>query len=85
VCISWTGPSCSGKQSPFNVTRTRIHLVVLDELLEGQEVGVPAAVLVHAEDEVLALGERGKLLGLLHGRGDGLLNHDLASITIRCT
>lgn len=52
-----------------------------DELLDGEEVGVPSTVLVDGEDKVLGLGEGGKLVGLRRGGSERLLADDvLASL-----
>ena len=42
----------------------------LKELLEGEEVGVPAAVLEGIKDKILRLSERAQLLRLREVRGD---------------
>lgn len=48
-----------------------------DEFLHGEEVGVPPAVLVHGEDEVLFLGELGELVRLFRSGRDGFLDDDV--------
>lgn len=53
------------------------ELVLRDELLEGEVVGVPAAVLVDGEDEVLLLGDLGEFVRLLRSGRDGLLDDDV--------
>lgn len=48
-----------------------------DEFLDGEEIGVPPAVLVYGEDEVLFPSELGEFVRLL-GRGrDGFLDDDV--------
>lgn len=49
----------------------------LDEVLGQQEVGVPAAVLVHADELASGLGNVGELLGLGGGGDEGLLGQDM--------
>ena len=48
----------------------------LKELLEGEEVGVPAAVLEGVEDDLLGLCELTELLGLREVCGDRLVDED---------
>lgn len=53
------------------------ELALLDEVLGEQEIGVPAAVLVHADELARLGGDVGQLLGL-GGRGhEGLLGEDV--------
>ena len=57
------------------------ELALVNELLDGEEVGVEAPVLVDSEHEVLLLSESGELVSLLAGRRERLLDHNvLASI-----
>ena len=46
----------------------------LEELLEGEEVGVPAAVLEGIKNQILGLSERAQLLRLRKVRGDRLVD-----------
>lgn len=47
---------------------------VVDQLADGAEVVVPAAVLEDGEQQAAVLGERGELLGLGGGRGQRLVD-----------
>lgn len=49
----------------------------LDEVLGQQEISVPAAVLVHADELPSGLGNIGELLGLGGGGDEGLLGQDV--------
>lgn len=53
------------------------ELTLGDEFLDGEEVGVPPAVLVHGEDEVLFLRELGELVRLFRSGRDGFLDDDV--------
>ena len=56
-------------------------LLRLDEFLDGQEIGVPAAVLEDGEDARVLLGEPGEEDALVKGDGEGLFDDDvLASL-----
>lgn len=47
---------------------------VVYELLEGEEVGIPAAVLVYGEELVAFFGNRDEFVCFLRGGGEWLLD-----------
>lgn len=53
------------------------ELAVLDQVLGQQEIRVPAAVLVHADELARLVGNLGQLLGLGGGGHKGLLGEDV--------
>ena len=50
-----------------------------EKLVDGEEVGIPAAVVEGGGDEVACVGEIDELGGLLAGGGEGLVNDDVAA------
>jgi len=52
------------------------QLALVDQAAQGQEVGVPAAVLEHAEHARRCLRHGGDGFGVGQGRSEGLVDHD---------
>ena len=67
----------SERQRPYGKLAQVAESALGDEFLDGEEVGVPPAVLVHGEDEVLFACELGEFVRLFRSGRDGFLDDDV--------